>query len=40
MERCVWVQERGLPDINVIVEKMSYIGTTRFEDTTRCVRYL
>ena len=29
------LEARGLPDINIIQERLSYVGTTRFEDQAR-----
>lgn len=29
------VQERGHPDINIIVQKLTMVGSTRFEDSTK-----
>ena len=36
MRACaVGVQERGWPDINIIIEKVAFQGITRFEDRSR-----
>lgn len=31
----MWQQERQMPDINVVVEKLAFEGVTRFEDRYR-----